>query len=138
MAEDKRNAPTLRVWAPDPGQHSEEHARMQKLVHLKGKNGETLESILQANGVTDADIMPPRKRGTYVPDEHDDYEIFSKPKTLQIDVEGVAINKAIREATGLYGFINDPFDDEHERAIHAEKNGLQVIHGIGRTGAERQ
>jgi hypothetical protein len=91
-----------------------------------------LENILGRNGVTVADIMPPFKRGRYVPDEELQYEIFAQPATLRIgsDTEGSRIQYAIDEYFNMFGSLRRPLAPDAVRDTHI-KNNQRRFTGLG-------
>lgn len=120
----------IRVWAPDPVAHPKAYENMCKLAGLKGPNGETLASILQANGVTSAEITPPFQRDEYIPESYENYEIFAAPTELNLIIEGRAIKAAIKAATGLHGAFNNPFSLKYEFQDYIRVNKFTPLQSI--------
>ncbi len=126
MKEDTRQpAPVVQIWAPSETTDPDGFKNMQTLkAHIH-----EIKPILQENGVTKADFMPPRQRGTYTPDDALQYEVFTEPKTLRLGKEGESIDTAIQNITGLFGTMCPPLMNPGHMANH----NLTSIYRINET-----
>lgn len=61
----------IHIWAPSESTDPVRYGDMLKLAEFEG-----LPTFMRANGITDADIMPPYPHGTYQPDDEDQFEVL--------------------------------------------------------------